>query len=82
MYTNFKSEVKFTRIKLKLECSKTELEEMIEILEQCKTEVEQAYESLWTLTTPPPDIRKKMDTYTSVTSEIIIVLEERQKGSN
>ena len=82
MYTNLKSEVNFTRIKLKSECSKAELEEMIEILEQCKTEVEEAYESLQMLTTPLPDIRRKMDTCTSVTSEVIIVLEEWQKESN
>ena len=77
-YTNFKSEVNFARIKLKSECSKAELKEMIEIIEQCKT----AYKSLRTLTAPLLDIRKKMDTCTSVTSEVIIVLEERQKESN
>ena len=81
MYTNFKSEVNFTRIKLKLECSKAELEEMIEILEQCKTEIEQVYESLRTLTIPLQDIRRKMDTCTSVTSEVKIVQEEQQKES-
>ena len=80
-YTNFKSGVNITRIKLKSECSIVELEEMTEILEQCKIEVEQAYESLRTLTTPLPDIRMKMDTCTSVISEVIIVLKERQKGS-
>ena len=82
MFTNFKSEVNFTRIKLKLECSKAELEEMIEILEQCKTEVEQVYKSLQTLTTPFPDIRRKLDTCTSVTYEVIIILEEWQNESN
>ena len=57
----------------------TELEE---ILEQCETEDKQAYESLQTLTTPLPDIRRKMDTWTPVTCEVIIVLEKRQKESN
>ena len=50
-----------------------QLEEMIEILEQSKTEVEQAYESKQTLTTPLPDIRRKMDTCTLVTSDVIIL---------
>ena len=58
-YMNLKSEVNFTRIKLKSECSKAEQEEMIEILEQSKTHVEQAYESLQTVTTPLQDIRSE-----------------------
>ena len=52
---------------------------MIEILAQCKTDVEQSYESLRILTTPLPDIIRKMD---SVISEIIIVLKEWQKEYN
>nr|XP_029136981.1 ELKS/Rab6-interacting/CAST family member 1-like [Labrus bergylta] len=76
-YVNFKAEVQLTRSKLKEECSKTELSEMFKSVEKCESELKQEYESLRALTMPSQDIRRKMDSCTSVTTEITLLLKSR-----
>ena len=76
-YLNFKSEVQLRRSNLKGECSKHELSNMIEALDKHESDVKQAYESLRVLTTPSPDIRRKMDSCVSVTTEMTTVLNKR-----
>lgn len=76
-YMNFKAEVQLIRSKLKKECSKIELGEMIIALEKFGRNLQQEYESLRAMTVPLQDIRRKMDNCTSVTSDIILLLKTR-----
>nr|XP_046230542.1 uncharacterized protein LOC124051127 [Scatophagus argus] len=76
-YVNFKAEVQYIRTKLKQECSKAELGDMILALSKYEPALQQEYESLRTLTTPSPDIRRRMDSCSSVTAEIIALLKAR-----
>lgn len=77
LYLNFKVEVQLTRSKLKEECSKTELDNMISAIEKHESDLKTVYESLRVTTSPSHDIRRKMDSCTSVTTELITVLKGR-----
>lgn len=72
-----KAEVQLIRSKLKKECSKTELGDMIKAVEQCESDLKLEYESLRAMTVPSQDIRRKMDNCTSVTTQITVLLKER-----
>lgn len=76
-YVSFKGEVQYTRSKLKEECDKEELEGMITTLEEYESHLKQVYESLRSLTTPSQDIRRRMDSCTSVTKEVVALLKMR-----
>ncbi|XP_063740237.1 uncharacterized protein LOC134864868 [Eleginops maclovinus] len=76
-YVNFKAEVQFIRTKLKQECTKKELGDMIQSLGVYEPILKQEYDSLRTMTTPSPDIRRKMDSCSSVTTEIVKLLNTR-----
>lgn len=76
-YVNFKAEVQLIRSKLKEEHAKTELSEMVIAVENYESELKQVYESLRALTIPSQDIRRKMDSCTSVTTEITALLKRR-----
>lgn len=76
-YVTFKAEVQYIRTKLKEECCKSDLGEMIRTLEKYESEIKQEYKSLRALTTPAQDIRRRMDICTSVTSEITTLLKVR-----
>lgn len=73
-YVNFKAEVQYIRTKLKEECCKSDIGEMIRTLEKYESELKQEYKSLRALTTPAQDIRRGMDICTSVTSKITTLL--------
>lgn len=76
-YVNFKAKVQFIRTKLKQECTKKELGNMIQSVGVYEPILKQEYESLRTMTTPSPDIRRRMDSCSSVTTEIITLLKTR-----
>lgn len=76
-YVNFKAEVQFIRSKLKEECPKTQLGELIIAIDKYESQLKQEYESLCAMITPSQDIRRRMDTCTSVTTEIIALLKRR-----
>ncbi|CAI5660438.1 unnamed protein product [Oreochromis niloticus] len=76
-YLNFKAEIQLTRSKLKEECSKAELAEMIKSVEKCELDLQQDYVALRALTTPSQDMRRKMDSCTSVSAEMMILLKRR-----
>lgn len=74
---NFKAEVQLIRSNLKEEHSKTELNEMTIAADKYESELKQVYEGLRGLTIPSQDIRRKMDSCTSVTAEITALLRKR-----
>ena len=76
-YLHFKAEVQLTRSKLKLQCSKSELGDRIHSIQQCESDLKHDYESIRALTAPSQDIRRKMDSCTSVSAEIILLLKRR-----
>lgn len=76
-YLNFKAENQLTRSKLKEECSKAELAEMIKSVEKCELDLHQDYVALRALTTPSQDMRRKMDSCTSVSAEMMILVKRR-----
>lgn len=76
IYVNIKAEVQDIRTKLKSECSKSNLGDMMTSLEKFESNLKQEYESLRALITPSQDIRR-MDTCTSVAAELIAVLKIR-----
>lgn len=76
-YLNFKAEAQFIRSRLKEECSKTELDDMMVTAEKREAELKQTYESIRALNVPSQDIRRRMDSCTSVTSEITALLKRR-----
>ncbi|XP_052430381.1 uncharacterized protein LOC127971416 [Carassius gibelio] len=76
-YLNFKAEAQFIRSKLKEQCSKTDLGDMIVTAEKREAELKQTYESIRAMNVPSQDIRRKMDSCTSVTSEVTVLLKRR-----
>ncbi|XP_023806193.1 uncharacterized protein LOC105356638 [Oryzias latipes] len=76
-YMQFKAEVQLTRSKLKVQCSKSELVERIRSIEQSECDVKHHYESIRVITAPPQDVRRKMDSCTSVSAELILLLKRR-----
>ncbi|XP_029967095.1 uncharacterized protein LOC115402712 [Salarias fasciatus] len=81
-YLHFKAEVQLTRSKLKGECSKLELGDMIQRVEKCESDLKQNYVSLRALTAPSQDIRRKMDSGSSVCTDIIKLLKRRYADSD
>ncbi|XP_048846374.1 uncharacterized protein LOC125717469 [Brienomyrus brachyistius] len=77
IYVNFKAEAQLIRTKLKQECSKVELSDMIVPIENYESRLKQEYERLRALTTPSQDIRRRMDSCTSATTELIALLKGR-----
>lgn len=75
IYVKFKAEVQLITYKVK--GSKAEIGEMIKSIGKCEPALKQEYESLRTLITPSQDIRRKMDSCTSVTTEITLLLKRR-----
>ena len=73
----FKAEVQYVRTKLKEQCCKSDLGNMITALDRYESNLKQEYESLRALTTPSQDIRRKMDSCTAVTTEVIALLKTR-----
>ncbi|KAM9709232.1 uncharacterized protein ACNS7B_023621 [Menidia menidia] len=76
-YVSFKGEVQYIRSKLKEECDEEHLESMTATLEEYESHLKQEYESLRALTTPSQDIRRRMDSCTSVTEEVVALLKMR-----
>nr|XP_015830265.2 uncharacterized protein LOC107395402 [Nothobranchius furzeri] len=76
-YVNFKAEIQLSRSKLKKECSKAELTEMIKSVGKCESDLQQDYVALRTLTTPSQDFRRKMDSCSSVSTEMMLLLKRR-----
>ena len=79
LYINFKAEIQLTRTRLKVFCSKPELSEMIEMIGEIERKLRETYVSLRKLTTPDQDIRRRMDTCTSVTAEITAMISARRE---
>ncbi len=63
-YLNFKAEIQFIRSKLKEECSKTLLNDMMVTAEKREAELKQIYENIRALNVPSQDIRRRMDSCT------------------
>ena len=78
-YVNFKGEVQYSRSKLKEECSKAQLDDMINALDKQESDLKQVYESLRSMTTPSQDIRRRMDSCSAVAKEITTVVHRRHE---
>ncbi|KAL1268410.1 hypothetical protein QQF64_033773 [Cirrhinus molitorella] len=76
-YLNFKADAQFIRSKFKEECSETELNDMIVTAEKREAELKQIYESIRSLNIPSQDVKRRMDSCTSVTSELTALLKGR-----
>ena len=77
IYVTFKAEVQYVRTRLKEQCCKSDLVDMITTLDRYESNLKQEYESLRALTTSAQDIRRKMDSCTAVNTEVIDLLKTR-----
>ena len=71
LYECWKKEVRNTRDKLKNECTENELADMMDAVEGLETQVKDAYEDIRLQSAPPPQIRRKIDSCTAVTADLI-----------
>ncbi|XP_067380798.1 uncharacterized protein [Channa argus] len=77
LYESWKEQVRTTRIRLKDECSDHELGNMMDAVEDLETQVRDVYESIRSQSAPSTEIRRKMDSCTAVTTDIMGLLKVR-----
>ena len=76
-YEKWKQRAKNIRTKLKEPCGEEELTDMMESLEQGESQVVQIFNNLREHGAPPQPIKRKMDTFTAVTADIMNLLHHR-----
>ena len=77
LYEAWKDKVKVTQNKLKDECSDKDLAEMMDEVEEAETLVRNVYENIRSQSAPSPEIRRKMDSCTAVTKDLIGLMNVR-----
>lgn len=77
LYEHWKEEVKTTRSNLKSECTEDDLINMMDAVEGLEAQVKDAYENMRLLSAPSPHIRRKIDSCTAVTADIMGLLKVR-----
>ena len=74
LYNNFKTEVQYVRLNLQEECSKFDLKEGVLTLKKWESDLKSQYNDLSKMTTPCKDLKRKMSSCVSVTSELVSLL--------
>ncbi|KAL1250801.1 hypothetical protein QQF64_018597 [Cirrhinus molitorella] len=77
LYENWKEQVKATRTKLKSECSDQDLSDLMDSVEEMETQVKNVYELIRSQSVSSTEIRRKMDSCTAVTADIMGLMKVR-----
>ncbi|XP_056597979.1 uncharacterized protein LOC130433119 [Triplophysa dalaica] len=77
LYESWKDQAKDTRVKIKDECSEEDLSKMMDAVEGLETQVKEMYETIRSQTAPSTEIRRKMDSCTAVTADLMRLLKVR-----
>lgn len=77
LYDKWKEQIKATRSSLKNECSDKDLCCMMEDVEGLEAQVKNAYENIRVQSAPSTDIRRKMDSCSAVTADVMALLKVR-----
>ncbi len=77
LYESWKEEVKATRTKLKGECSDQDLSDLMDSVEGMESQVKNVYELIRSQSVPSTEIRRKMDSCTAVTSDLMGLMKVR-----
>ncbi|XP_034150370.1 uncharacterized protein LOC114839868 [Esox lucius] len=77
LYESWKEQVRITRTKLKDECSDQDLGDMMETVEGLETQVKNVYELIRSQSLPSTEIRRKIDSCTAVTTDLMGLMKVR-----
>lgn len=77
LYESWKEQVKATRSKLKDECSDQELADMMDTVEGLESQVKNTYEDMRSQSAPSTETRRKIDSCTAVTADLMRILKVR-----
>lgn len=77
LYESWKEQVRATRIKLKDECSDHDLSDMMDTVEGLETQVKDVYEIIRSQSAPSTEIRRKLDSCTAVTTDLLGLMKVR-----
>ncbi|KAG7496410.1 hypothetical protein JOB18_018512 [Solea senegalensis] len=77
LYDKWKGQIKDTRSSLKDECSDKDLCHMMDAVEELETQVKDAYGNIRLVSAPSTDIRRKMDSCTAVTADVMALMKVR-----
>ncbi|XP_030281177.1 uncharacterized protein LOC115586350 [Sparus aurata] len=77
LYDKWKEQIRTTRSSLKNECSDKDLCCMMDAVEGLEAQVKDAYENIRAQFAPPTDIRRRMDSCTAVTADVMVLLKVR-----
>lgn len=77
LYEKWKEQVKTARTNLKDECSDEDLGNMMDAVEGLEEKVKDAYENIRSQSAPSTDIRRKMDSCTAVTRDLMGLMKIR-----
>eukprot|EP00079_Xenopus_tropicalis_P036905 XP_017950676.1 PREDICTED: uncharacterized protein LOC101733728 [Xenopus tropicalis] len=71
MYIKWKTHTNEVRMKLKQECTEDELSNMMDAVEKHELDMKTTYEELRSHTVPSQDIKRKIDTCTAITADLL-----------
>lgn len=74
LYEKWKEQVQTSRTKLKNECSDEDFGDMMDAVEGLETQVKDAYDNIQSQSPPSTEIRRKMDSCTAVTRDLIVLM--------
>lgn len=77
LYESWKEQVRATRIKLKDQCSDHDLSDMMDTVEGLETQVKDVYEIIRSQSAPSTEIRRKLDSCTAVTTDLLGLMKVR-----
>ena len=77
LYEKWKKQVKASRTMLKDECSYGDLDDMMDAVEEQETQVKEAYGNIRSHSAPSTEIRRKMDSCTAVTRDLMGLMKVR-----
>lgn len=77
LYEIWKEQVKATRTKLKGECSDQDLSDLMDSVEGMESQVKNVYELIRSQSVPSTEIRRKMDSCTAVTADLMGLMKVR-----
>lgn len=77
LYGKWKEQIRATRSSLKNECFDKDLCCMMDAVEGLEAQVKDAYENVRAQSAPSTDIRRKMDSRTAVTADVMVLLKVR-----
>lgn len=77
LYESWKEQIRDTRTKLKDECSDQDLGDMMDTVEGLETQVRDAYENIRSKSAHSTEIRRKMDSCSAVTTDVMGLMKVR-----